>query len=226
MSRRLLVGVAGLLGMCGGALGAFDTPASTPVAEKLTGTFIPGDSGVTPEGGDQIGVFDKDGVAGVFQFDSSGGATFTVKVYGDDPDTEEKEGPKVGDKVTFRFFDASTNSEVELVALNASGERVNVTFQGASVPELPIELPGLDLTPTRTFDLTPGSEGGGGGGDGEPAGQYDVNGDGKVNTEDAALVLRAVMRGVSTVDGATNVDVDGDGSVTTADAIEVLRNRS
>ena len=204
----------------------FETPSSTNVAERITGTYITGPNGVSPDAGDQIAAFDSDGVAGVFQFDASGDASFSIKIFGDDPNTEEKEGPKVGDKVTFQFFDDSTNSQFEIVAVNGNGEKVNITFQGVETPDLPIELPGLDLTPTRVFDLTEGTSGGGGGGGdlGESA-NYDVNGDGRVDSEDAALVLRVVMRGSAAVEEGANVDVNGDGQVTTADAIAVLQNR-
>lgn len=229
MNRRAVaVAVLALGALAIPAHAQFDTPASTPVAERIAGTYITGANGVTPEAGDQIGAFDSEGVAGVFQFDASGSADFDLKIYGDDPATVDvKEGPRLNERLTFRFYDASTNSEFEVVAINSSGEKINLTFQGVETPDLPIELPGLDLTPTRIFDMTEGTAGGGGGGGGDPdTAQYDVNGDGKVNTEDAALVLRAVMRGSSAVGEGVDADVNGDGQVTTADAIAVLQNRS
>lgn len=208
------------------ALAQFNTPASTNVREKIVGTFVPGDSGPTPDAGDQIGAFAKNKVIGVFQYDSGADASFSVPLYGDDPSTEDKEGPVVGDKVTFKFYDSSTNTTIDLAVLNANGEKVNLTFQGQQIPSLPIDLPGFDLTPSRSFDLTPATAtGGSGNGDTTGTGnQYDVNGDGKVDTEDAALVLRAVM-GVGSSGDGIDADVNGDGAVTTADAIEILRNR-
>lgn len=205
------------------ALAQFSTPASTNLREKIVGAFVPGDSGITPEGGDQIGAFAQNKIIGVFQFDSGTDGSFSITLFGDDPDTEEKEGPNPGAKTTFRFFDLSTNEEISLAVLNAQGEKVNFTFQGQEIPDLPIDLPGFDLTPSRFFDLTPGGpDDGGGDGGGGSGDKYDVNGDGRVDTKDAAMVLRAVMGAAS---DDVDADVNGDGAVTTADAIEVLRNR-
>ena len=228
MILRAVVAIAVVAWASGSALAQFNTPVSTNVREKIVGTFVTGDSGLTPEGGDQIGAFAKDKVIGVFQYDSGADGSFSVTTFGDDPATQEKEGPAVGDKVTFKFYDSSTNSTVDLSVLNAKGEKVNLTFQGQDLPPLPISLPGFDLTPSREFDLTPGSTGGsgsGGGTDGGTGANYDINGDGRIDSQDAALVLRAVMGVGSSGDGIDG-DVNGDGAITTADAIEILRHKS
>ena len=214
--------------LAGLALAEFDPPASTLVREKIVGSLIAGTQTITPESGDQIGAFAKNKIVGVFSY-TSASPDFSIVVYGDIPSTTEVEGAKQGERITFQFFDDSTNTNIPLQVVNSQGETVNLSYQGQELP--PIDLPGLDLTPTRVFDLRPGNSGGGDGdGDGDgngggSAGTYDVDGDGKVTIEDAAFVLRIVVGAASASSAEGDPDVNGDNVVTTRDAIEILRNR-
>lgn len=222
------IAAAAILALAAPAVGQFGTPGSSNVAERIVGTLLETDDGPVSEQGDQIGAFAGEDLAGIFTFESADRA-FSVLIFGDDPNTAgTDEGPDVGDRIRFRFFDASTNETSDLDVINASGERFNLTFQGAEVPALPVPLPGLDLTPTREFNLrAAGSSGGGGDGGGGSSIDGDVNGDGRVDTEDAALVLRLVVGGgrLATDAERTAADVNGDNVVSTADAILILRNR-
>ena len=206
----------------------FGTPAATTIRERLTGQFLSAEGAPAPAQGDQIGVFFNNTAVGVFPFNSDS-RSFSVVVYGDNPDTPAVEGPRVGQTVTFRFYDASTNStRTDVRAENTEGEPFNYRYNGQFVFEIP-GVP-IDLTPTRTLNLRLGATqggGGGGGGGGDAANKYDVDANGKVDTADAAAVLRVVLgggRGLSD-DTIERADVTGDDQVTTADAIEVMRNR-
>ena len=250
-----------LLSACFGAeaLAQFGTPGSTAFRERIVGTLLEaGDTPITPEAGDQVGAFFQDEIVGLFTF-SDGSRDFTVTLFGDNPNSAPVEGPDRGDRVEFRFFDSSTNQTLDLTVINQQGEGFNFTFQGVEVFEIP-GLP-LDLTPTRQFDLRSGAPtgggggGGGGGGDGPttPGGGTDINGDGRTDVRDAAVVLRAISGAVrpgsrafrdlgimvtdpARTEGAdgsmielsadqllSRCDVDGDGLVTSRDAVVILR---
>lgn len=213
------VGLAGAL-----ALGAFDTPGATPIQEKVVGALLPSQDGISPAVGDQIGAFFNDQIIGLFTVTSSTGTDFSVVVNGDNIETPAVEGPKVGQQVKFKFFDASTNQTIDMTVLNADGEVSLYIFEGAEAIDLPIVLPGLDLIPVKELDLRIGAPpSNGGGGDLGDSAKYDVNEDGKINTLDAATVLRIVTR--ASAEFSDNADVDGDGIVSTRDAIAVLQNR-
>ena len=193
------------------------------------------DGGPIPEAGDQIAAIFKGNVVGLFTFTSETGTdSYEILVFGDNPSTNEVEGPKFGQIITFGFFDSSRNIQREnVVALNQRGESIRLRFEGEEV----LAIPGLpfDFTPTPDgpIDLRLNVEdnssggGGGGGGTGTPSGQFDIDADGKVTTRDAAAVLRVVVgakRGL-TSEQLKSADVNGDGTVDTNDAIEILRNR-
>jgi len=207
----------------------FGVPSPTNVKERITGEFVATTGSPTPEAGDQIGAFFGTQVIGRFVFEEDSGRNFEILLFGDEPTTATVEGPRKGQPVQFRFFDSSANQTIDLEVLNNRGERFNFNFQGEEVPPLPINLPGLDLTPTRGFDLrVAGTDGGNGGGGGTDSGvRYDVNNDGKINNDDVVIILRLVSGGTSIVppDQRRKADVNGDGVVNTADAIEVMRNR-
>ena len=176
----------------------------------------------------------------MFQFDTDSAESleFSFVVYGDEPDTEEVDGPAIGDGVEFRFFRASTNTVYRrLGTLNASGESFNYQFNGITVPDFVGGFPfPIDLIPTAPLDLrltgdpdeSGGSVGGGdGGGDGGPGPpDYDVNGDGEVTIRDAAEILRLMSGASIRVVSASRADVNRDGTVNLRDVIAVLRNRS
>ncbi|GAB4550670.1 MAG: hypothetical protein Tsb0013_12500 [Phycisphaerales bacterium] len=196
MRTRLHIMMLALLTLFGGeALAQFNTPGSTMFRERITGELREGgEQAITPEAGDQIGAFFQDEIVGLFTF-TDGSRDFSITLFGDNPNTEVVEGPDRGDRVVFRFFDGSTNQTLDLTVLNPQGEAFNFTFQGVEV----IDVPGLpiDLTPTRQFDLragapTGGGGGGGGGGGDAPGGGMDINGDGRMDVRDAAIVLRAL----------------------------------
>jgi len=226
-SRTMFLAAAAACICAAPAFAQFGDPGSSTVKERVTGEVLTGEGGVTPEGGDQIGAFVGTRLVGKFVFTGSTvSRAFDITVNGDDPDTTPVEGARQGEKVTFQYYDSSTNvTRTDVTPVNDEGETVNYTYAGAKIPPMPIPLPGFDLTPTRALDLRVGG-GTGGGGDDDPTDKYDVDADGKVTTKDAAMVLRA-MTGSSTVSGETaeRADVNGDGSITTADAVEVLKNR-
>jgi hypothetical protein len=224
-----LVGVAISLVVAKDALTQVSEPFHTPVRAFAAGTLFLAEDAPTPEAGDQIIAYSGDTVIGVFNFTTASAGTlqFRFLISGDDPETEEDEGPRRGDALTFGFYDSSTNSiRRDVQAWNSrTSEVTNVTFQGEEVLNIP-GLP-LDLTPTQSIDLVlgVGDINGGGGGSGTVGGDPDVNGDGKITREDAALVLRLVIGGGRgmTRGQIARADVNSDGRVSTADAIAVLR---
>ncbi|MEC9374510.1 MAG: dockerin type I domain-containing protein [Planctomycetota bacterium] len=232
IGMMLRIGVVGgvALAVCGEAMGQFDPPTESAVRERLQGEVIVGDEAPTPEAGDQIGVFFENQIIGRFTFTSANAESlaYEVLVFGDDPNTTPVEGPNAGARITFRFFDSSSNMIItEVRARNQQGETTNVNFAGDLVPMIP-GLP-IDLTPTREFDLVLG-EGGddGNGGEGPTGPRGDVNADGVIDRFDAALVLRIVTgatRGV-TEDEASRADVNDDGIIDTRDAIAILTKRT
>ena len=126
----LMVLVALVLGR--EARAQFGTPGSTSFRERIVGDVRGGDENITPESGDQVGAFFQDEVVGVFTY-TSDDPGFSVTIFGDDPMTEETEGPTRNDRVAFRFFDSSTNQTLDLAVLNRRGEVFNYTWQGAQV---------------------------------------------------------------------------------------------
>lgn len=219
------------LGGAAPAMAQFDVPTSTLVRQRITGQLRSSEGAPTPEAGDQIGAFVGDHIVGLFTFSAeTPGTEFSIVIYGDLANTPDVvEGAKRGEPVTFRFFDASTDTERTDVVVEApNGERVTYRYGGEEIPpldDLPIPI---DLTPTRALNLRLGeSEGGGGGGGGSPVNNYDVDGNGKVEVADAALVLRIVTgarRGISD-EVFDRADVNGDQVISSADAIEILQNR-
>lgn len=228
MRRKRVLWVFSALAAASPAQAQFGVPSTTDVKERITGTFVEATGAPTPAAGDQFAAFFGNEVVGRFVVSTDADREFELVIYGDDPDTALVEGPRRNQRVSFKYYDASSNQTVDLEVLNASGELFNFSYQGEEVPPLPVPLPGLDLTPTRNLDLrVAGSDGGsGGGGSEDPGVKYDIDGNGKITTEDAAQILRIVGgSSVVTADIRRRADVNGDGRVTTADAIEVLRNR-
>ena len=147
-----------------------------------------------------------------------------------------KESPALGDIVTFRYYDASTKHHHHERSVAQRGRRSHqLRLAGRCryrCPRLPLPVP---LIPTEVVGLRIGAGTTGGGGGRRrwrrqrrrTTGDPDVNNDGKVDREDAAMVLRIALGGGRLVDEntAARADVNGDGSVTTADAIAVLRAR-
>jgi hypothetical protein len=214
----------------------FGIAGSTDIRERVAGAVLLAE-GVAPiEVGDQVGLFAGGELIGSFAWASGDDtAEFSVLAFGDIPQTAIIEGATDNQVVKVQFYDSSTDTFREDVRLeNAQGEGVTYRYAGEDVPPLPIDLPGLDLTPTRALNLhigvqsnnnSGGGDGGSGGGVSGPS--KDVDADGKVTTRDAALVLRIVTgrgTGVS-ADTISRADVNGDGTVSTSDAIEIMRNR-
>ncbi len=224
--HRPMLAIAGLLALAAGSLAEFGTPDTSDVQERVTGEILPSDEGITPEPGDQIGAFFEDKLVGVFTITSSTAGEFSFVVYGDDPGTAgDVEGPAFGAQAQFRFFDSSTNQTIPMTVVNLAGENSLYVFQGSEAIDLPVVLPGFDLIPVQNINLRIGAveAPGGDGGGGADAGKYDVNADGRIDTADAAAVLRVVTRATS--DHADRADVDGNGVVNTRDAVAVLQAR-
>lgn len=231
-ATRRLIPVLLVLSIGAPALGQFSPPLSTPVRERVTGSIRLAEGETPPEIGDQIGVFDGETLVGLQTLTSETGTEeFSVLVFGDDPQTNTVEGARRNNVLRVRFYDSGTETiRTDVRFENAAGEAATYRYRGEEIPPLPIELPGLDLTPTRALNIRIGVSDGGGGGDGggDPTNKYDINGDGRVDTRDAALVLRAMISPGSSLsdEELSRADVNGDGRVTTADAIEILRNQS
>jgi len=211
----------------------FGIPGETPVQERIVGELVFTDDGPTPEAGDQIGAFFNDQLVGAFTIDDPDQLDFSFIVSGDDPATDDLvEGPATGEIVTFRYFDASTNTALtNVTAINNSGEALTYTFAGED-PMLPPGFPFPDdliPLPTATFDIRVGGQdqGGGGGGDGDGGGSanLDLDGNGKVDVKDAALILRVVAGSRFGSIAAGDADVNGDGRVDVDDAVFILQRR-
>ena len=209
------------------ATAQFDTPLATSVRERIAGELLQAEGAPTPEPGDQLGAFFAGELVGAFTFTSQTvGKQFSLTIYGDDPATTQNDGPSLGASIEFRFYDSSTNDvRTDLRIENLSGEPFNYRYGGEEVPDgfegLPLPI---DLTPTLALNLRLGAVPLDAA---ESSLNYDVNGDGKISTRDAALVLRMVSgasRGLS-ADEIRRADVNADGVVNTTDAIEILTNR-
>lgn len=230
--RWAIVAFAAVLAPGATALAQFDVPTGTAVRERITGQLLSAEGAPAPEAGDQIGAFAGNQIVGIFSFSGETATReFSIVIFGDLETTNDVvEGAKRGQAIVFRFFDSSANTErTDVVVESPNGERYNYKYAGEEVPPVLDDLPiPIDLTPTRTLNLRVGVTGGGGGdGDGDPVDKYDVDGNGKIEVADAAMVLRVVTgatRGVSS-DALERADVNGDGAVSTADAIEILQNR-
>ncbi len=215
MFKRLmnvLVPSVAVLTAAAPALAQFDAPVASNVRERVTGSLLRTNDGPQPEAGDQIAAFFGDRVVGRFVVGSDNTPVnqYAMLVYGDVPNTTAVEGVPVGQVVTVRFFDISANSVLTNVRFeNTAGEAFNYVYSGQQLP--PIDLPGgIDLTPTRNLNVRVGIASGGGGGTPTPGTRGDVNGDGKINSDDAALILRAV------VSGRTDISTTGTTSAVSA----------
>lgn len=210
------------------------TETITGFALDISGDLVRAEGAPPIEAEDEVAAFFGDiqlGHAVLSAADAASGTYPRFKVYGDNPNTSAVEGPAAGEVITFRYYDASTNTVyTDVRALNDGNEPVNYQWNGSEVIPLPIDL-GIPLNETDEVTLRIGTgtgddNSGGGGGSGQlPSGNPDVNGDGRVTKEDAALVLRVVVGGSRRMDAATvaRADVNGDGTVSTDDAIAVLR---
>jgi len=209
--RRVSIVMASALflaALAGGAQAQISEPGPTSVKERITGTLLAQTGTPDPVAGDMIGAFfGNDQVCGRFVFSgTTPSRDFNILLFGDLASTPAvKEGPTRNQKVTFKFYDASANTTLPMTVLSRpGGETFNFTYQGTEVPPLPIDLPGLDITPSREFDLRIGeSSGNSGNGNGTPAARYDINGDGRVTIEDAALILRQISGGTVTAPSAS-----------------------
>jgi hypothetical protein len=237
----VIFGVATALLTASDCAAQFIAGGGTNIRERVAGVLRLAPDAPVPVDGDQLAAFYDGAITSdVFQFtvESAESLEFSVVVFGDDPLTEEKEGPEAGEVVEFRFYRAATNVVYRrLGTLNQSGEAFNYQFAGQAVPDFVGDLPfPIDLIPTQPLDLrltadpedSGGSVGGGDGdGDGAPLPpDYDVNGDGVVNVRDAAEILRRMSGASIRVVSGSRADVNRDGRVNIRDVIAVLRNRS
>jgi len=214
---------------------------ATNIQEQLGGELLSSEGAPVPEPGDQIAAMFGDLAIGVFTFTSTqtDPLAWDMIIFGNDPDTQNvKEGPGDRDRLTFRFFDASTNTtRLDVAAINADDEIITVLFEGDEALQFDFNFPGappfnLIPGPAIPFDLilgvmAPEPSPDEGGSDGDGGGNPDVNGDGRVDKRDAALVLRIVVGATRIVSEAEarRADVNGDGVVSTADAIAILSRR-
>jgi len=231
-SRQAVAAACAILGLAFAAHAQFGTPSSTQIRERVTGAVLLAEGEAEPDVGDQVGAFFNNEIVGVFAFTSATGTEeFSLLVFGDDPATTTVEGPRRGQVVQIRYFDSSTDTDRTDVRLeNSQGEGVTYRYGGEELPPLPIDLPGLDLTPTRSLNLRIGVEAGDGGdgdGDGDSGIAYDVDNNGKVDTHDAAMVLRIIVGASSAVpdDVLDRADVNEDNLVNTQDVVEIIRNQ-
>lgn len=227
-----------------------DATPDTNIVESLSGQLLGAEGAPTPEPGDQIGAFFGDQLLAVFTFTSTqtDPLAWDMIVAGDDPETTDvKEGPGVGDVVRFRFFDSSTDmTRTDIVPTRQdNGEVITYVFRTDTPTfQLPIDVPGAPPFPGAPgpnipFNLTLGiaapddggaggnGGGGNGGGGGSGQGNPDVNGDGRIDKRDAALVMRVMIgasRGVTQFE-ASRADVNNDGVVDTRDVIAILSKR-
>ena len=115
--KYLIIGIGflfyGILGV------SFSAEGSHFEVEKPTNSWVDFRSevggftifGIEAEVGDEVGIYDPDGVCcGAFVV-SVAGQYGIVHVYGDDPETEEDEGAEPGDILTFKVWDASEGKE-------------------------------------------------------------------------------------------------------------------
>lgn len=224
MGSGVLVALALVLGwLAPQASAQFGTPGSTDIRQRMVGVVVSGEGDPEPQGGDQIAAIFNNEVVGLFVFEGvDPDPDFNIVIFGDDPETEIVEGPRFGQQVTFRYFQSSTSNTINMTPVNASGQDSTYFFQGEALPDFPVILPGFDLTPVRQLDLRFGS-GGGGAGVGEDQARFDVNGDGRIDQRDVALVLSVVIGNTTEQGMVSAADINGDGVVSTQDGIAIMR---
>ncbi len=115
-SAAAVLALAALLGAGGGgrlALGAtgghFVVAGPTSTWADYAGTLTI--NGQSAEAGDEVGVFNPRGVCCGAARVTSTGRFGWVHVYGDDPSTPADEGAGAGERLSFRVWDASTQTE-------------------------------------------------------------------------------------------------------------------
>lgn len=96
------------------------TNASIIIPLSVAVTVSPTPSSLNPiEAGDEIAVFTPEGVcAGVVTWSEDGAA---LAAWGDDPQTEEQDGFLIGDTLTYRVWDISTEQELRASATAYDG---------------------------------------------------------------------------------------------------------
>lgn len=229
-SVRWLIVSGGMLVAPAPLLAQFGTPGSTNVREKIVGRLLSAEGAPTVAASDQLGAFFNNQLVGAVTFTGTDNQ-FSLTIYGDVPTTTQVEGPRAGQAVQFRFFDASANAtRTDVRVENLEGEAFNYRYAG-ELNAFPDGLPiPIDLTPVRELNMRVGvtsGGGGGGGGGGADRDKYDVDGNDRIDEADAAMVLRLVIgggRGLSESE-VEAADVNGDSAVNTLDAIEIMRNR-
>lgn len=206
-----------------GAMAQFASPGTTDIRHRVVGEVISGEGDPVPQGGDQIAAFFNNEVVGLYVFEGVNPEPgFSIVIYGDNPETEEVEGPEFGQQVTFRYFQSSTSNTINMTPVNTAGQDSTYIYQGETLMDFPVILPGFDLTPVRELNLRFGS-GGGGVGVGEDSAVYDVNGDGRIDKRDVSLVLSVVIGNTTSAEIVSRADVNGDGIINTQDGIAVMR---
>lgn len=227
------------IGACSApALAQFDEPVPTDWVSRIVGVITSESGAPVIDSQDEVAAIFNGEVIGLQRFSqpASGPVPIDFRIHGDDPATPEKEGPSVGEVVTFQFFDSSTGMiRSNVLAVNLQGEVSVFTFRGDNID---LDLPGAPLPedfliPVQEFDLrltaqdnSTGDGGGGGeGGGGTGQGNPDVNADGAIDKRDVALVLRVVVGNTRSVTSAqrARADVNNDGRVTSEDAVLVFR---
>lgn|GEM_PF-4233773 len=113
-------------------------------------------SGEVLETGDDIGVFTEEGTCFGMVTITNDGFPEGLNAWGDDPSTEEVDGFVTGDKMVFRFWDASQNFEYETGILRLPRGGLNYQIDGITVLNLHGTVDGdgspLDWLYQRTAD--------------------------------------------------------------------------
>ncbi|OIO67278.1 MAG: hypothetical protein CO186_09150 [Zetaproteobacteria bacterium CG_4_9_14_3_um_filter_49_83] len=166
----------------------FSEPVATPFVSNLIGSLTI--SGSTAHIGDEIAVFDPQGVLSGHYIVSTPGQYGIVQVYGDDPATTSvDEGATAGDTLTIRVWDSYAGIERSGVALRMTSGAPVGSFTSASVP------PVWQVNTGVVLDLATGS--------------MDIDGDGMVlAATDGQLMLRYLF-GVSGQDLLTGINSIG-----------------
>ena len=137
----------------------FAAPVQTLTSANFNGTLtidsnVPGqvrDAAV----GDEVAVYDPQGVLCGRFLVGTAGQFGPLTVYGDDPGTSADEGASAGDALTFRVWDAQRHKELPARTLKPDGSRLSLTWSDNGGANLTLQ----GLAQSRIGVLRPFSDG-------------------------------------------------------------------
>jgi len=141
--RGLLGAIALLLAAPAGAVVHFPAPTPTAQVMDLIGALTI--NGIPAQPGDEVAVFDPQGVLCGRVVVTTAGRFGILHIYGDDPTTPQDEGALPGDPLVFRVWDASAGVEYTAAQIRFAPGAPTGAFVPSPIPPV--------WQPQRSFSL-------------------------------------------------------------------------